>query len=379
MFFSVNRAELVPMTSARESALMINNATQTSVDKLESVAYNIYTPVEGASYAHHPHITKYKNKFYAIYSLGKKNEEDIGQKMMLSVSSDAENWSEPTVLADIAAQNGTNSVVIPAGLYSTDNMLIAYYGSYDYRDDCLVYDEDGNALRPADENVKKTNWKMYAAYTADGINWTHLDMDFSPACNYGPFQTKSGRLIITGGLNAPYSDDISGLSGWQDSVIDPSETVGSGEVSLITEGAVYQLDNGILRMLFRTDAGVLYCSESYDDGMNWTCPYPTNFVSDTSKFAIGRLNNGTYFWIGNPDGDNDRTPLSVCLSKDGVNFDRRYIIRDETYDLKFSGLYKGGVYGYPSYLVDDGYLYIIYSKHKESIEVTKILLADLKY
>ena len=67
----------------------------------------------------------------------------------------------------------------------------------------------------------------------------------------------------------------------------------------------------------------------------------------------------------------------LCVSEDGENFDRHYTLRDEPYTKKYPGLYKGGVYGYPVSLVHDGYLYVIYSKHKEAIEVTRVALSDI--
>ena len=61
-----------------------------------------------------------------------------------------------------------------------------------------------------------------------------------------------------------------------------------------------------------------------------------------------------------------------------MNFNKRYIIRDETdYQMQQSGIAKGGSFAYPTTLIKDGYMYIIYSKQKEIIEVTKFDLGQI--
>jgi len=40
-------------------------------------------------------------------------------------------------------------------------------------------------------------------------------------------------------------------------------------------------------------------------------------------------------------------------------------------------MYKLGMYGYPHTLIRNGYLYVIYSKRKEGIEVTRVALSEL--
>ena len=81
--------------------------------------------------------------------------------------------------------------------------------------------------------------------------------------------------------------------------------------------------------------------------------------------------------MGSPIPGSDRNPLMLCLSDNGTDFSQQYILRNERYEQQIEGLYKGGVYGYPSVTITEDSMYIIYSKHKEAIEVTKIDLASL--
>ena len=78
-----------------------------------------------------------------------------------------------------------------------------------------------------------------------------------------------------------------------------------------------------------------------------------------------------------PGGPLPRCPLVLSLSADGEDFSEEYILRDEGYDLRFEGRWKGGIYGYPHTLVHEGYLYIIYSLRKEGVGLTRLALADI--
>lgn len=74
-----------------------------------------------------------------------------------------------------------------------------------------------------------------------------------------------------------------------------------------------------------------------------------------------------------------RTPLSIFVSEDGYNFDKQYIIRDETdYTMQQDGLYKGGAFAYPEAIIQGDYLYVLYSKEKEVMEITRIAIQDIK-
>ncbi len=68
--------------------------------------------------------------------------------------------------------------------------------------------------------------------------------------------------------------------------------------------------------------------------------------------------------------------MVVATSRDGVVFDRHYIVGDITGTKpRMPGLAKGGVYGYPTCDIANGKMYIIFSRNKEDIYVTKV---DLK-
>ena len=51
-------------------------------------------------FCHHPHITAYKDKLYAMWSNGKQGEGEIGQRILYAVSKDGETWTKPCVLLE---------------------------------------------------------------------------------------------------------------------------------------------------------------------------------------------------------------------------------------------------------------------------------------
>jgi hypothetical protein len=149
----------------------------------------------------------------------------------------------------------------------------------------------------------------------------------------------------------------------------------------LCEGSFYQTDDGVLHMLLRntskTNARCLWLTESRDNGATWSAPVETEFSDTNAKFHFGRLPNKRFYYVGNPIG-RDRTPLVLSLSRDGVTFDRHFILGDTHYEQRKPGHAKGGQYGYPHTLIHDGSLYVIVSRRKEAVEVLRVALEELR-
>ncbi len=68
---------------------------------------------------------------------------------------------------------------------------------------------------------------LWAMTTTDGQHWSQpIDMHAPIVPNHGPQPTRSGRLVISGNISFPYSDDPSGLSGWTMTGIYPADMAG---------------------------------------------------------------------------------------------------------------------------------------------------------
>lgn len=348
------------------------------------------------SYSHHASIVYFKGSFYAIWSNGRVHEDDPGQRVLLSTSPDFYRWTKPEPLADIRMGEHSELVLTAAGFHEHAGTLTAYFGQYEYAKENI---ENGHATKIGRHSGHRDT-SLWAMTTTDGANWSepqNISVPIVP--NHGPQKTASGRLIISGNIMFPYTDDPAGRSGWRtagiydrakhDGICDDSEffwevAEKQGWPVGLCEGSFYQTDDGTIRMLLRATgpgfAGKLWATESRDDGETWSPPAETDFSDNNTKFHFGRLPDGRFYYVGSPDPlpRGRRNPLVLSVSEDGVRFDKHYILGDETFDKRFEGMHKGGTYGYPHTLVHDGYLYVIVSIWKERVAVIRTHIDSIR-
>ncbi len=350
----------------------------------------VHEPAAEWTYSHHPHLAFFKGRYHLIWSSGRVNEDDLGQRVLTASSADFRTWTAPRVLAD--SQTGTTSerVLTAAGLYASSAGLAAYIGQYEYDSASLV-----EGVRPrGDARHCHTGCQIWL--TPDGESWRPIGAVGLPIVpNHGPQAIAGGRLILVGNVMFPFTDDPTGLTGWRAAglfppelaaeVVDDSEGFQTLQARLgwpvsLCEGAFYQTGDGRLHMLLRCGTGRrLWLSESSDRGQTWSPPRPTEFTDNQAKFHFGRLPDGRHYYVGNPDADPHwgRHRLVLSLSEDGCRFDRHFVIADEPFTMKRPGLHKGGQYGYPHSLVHDGALLVACTRQKEAVEVFRIKLAEL--
>lgn len=366
---------------------MIRNHPEKITKKLPAEQIMLYTPVAGASYCHHASVCHFQGRFYAIWSNGFEGEDECGQRVMLSVSENGVAWSSPRVLVAPAEITDAQGVLTAAGFHVCNDTLMACFGHYAYID---------MENRIATGSNYKDTFMGYVS-THDGETWTKPVKTALPIVpNHGPQATSTGRLIISGNIMFPHTDDPMGLTGYTLAGIygdafghlpprdDPDSihmvTPAQGwPCRMICEGSFYETDDQTLHMLLRSCTDRLWVSHSHDNGETWSSPEPTDFANDSSKFHCGRLPDGRYYVVSNakPGGAELRNPLVLSLSRDGEDFDEEYILRDETYEMQFEGRWKGGIYGYPHTLIHEGMMYIIYSLRKEAVAITRLPLANI--
>ena len=341
----------------------------------------IYRPDTEWTYSHHPAIAFFNGRFCAIWSNGRENEDDTGQRVLISTSADFHAWTEPRPLVDTLQGRHSELVLTAAGFHQHAGRLVAYFGQYEYRPEVL----EGGRRRPGDQGHQDTC--LRAVTTGDGERWSEiLDVGLPIVPNHPPQKTTSGRLIIAGNIMFPYTDDPSGLSKWKKAGIYPEEmeeevyddSEGFWKVRErrgwspgLCEGSFYQTDDGVLHMLLRSGQKRLWVTESSDDGRTWSWPLATGFTDNNTKFHLGRLPDNRFYYVGCPDPEGARNPLILSLSEDGVRFDHHFVITDQIYEQKKEGLHKGGEYGYPHTLIHEGFLYIIVSRCKEGMEIIR--------
>lgn len=342
--------------------------------RVESVF--IYRPTTEWTYSHHPSLTFFKGRFYAIWSNGRQDEDAPGQRVLTASSADFDNWTTPRPLVDsVTNDNGVERLLTAAGFHQYDGQLVAYFGNY---------------------GPHRETPHLQAVTTTDGENWSAVrEIGLPVIPNHPPQKTATGRLILSGHISYPWTDDPSGLTGWHMTGIYPDSMAATitddpssfwdvakiqGWPAALCEGSFYQTDDGVLHMLLRNakpDGNRLWLTESRDNGTTWSTPIETEFSDTSAKFHFWRLPDGRFYYLGNPIGSG-RTPLVLSLSRDGVSFDQHFILGDTHYEQRREGRWKGGEYGYPHSIIHDGYLYVIVSRQKEAIEVLRVALADLE-
>ncbi|MDO8541968.1 MAG: exo-alpha-sialidase [Opitutaceae bacterium] len=327
----------------------------------------VYRPETEWTYSHHPFISFFRGRFYAIWSNGRQDQDAAGQRVLMSTSADFSHWEPPHPLIDSRSER----ILTAGGLHVHNNELVAFFGSQ--------------------EAGVEASW-MEAVIMRDGQPWRSVpDMALPVASNHGPFPLASGRLLIcSSGPWFSYTDDPRGITGWRTGGLYPQSTAGSsGErkaiaqqkkwPSVLGEPSFFQTDDGVVQMLMRNPgARRLWLTQSHDNGETWSPPVETEFSNSVSKFHFGRLPDGRFYYVGNPLGmPGPRTPLILSISRDGIRFNRHFVLGDSHFEIRRAGQGKYGEYAYPHSIVQDGHVYVIVSRQKEAIEVLRISLRDL--
>jgi len=329
------------------------------------------TPHTG-SYNHHAQLTKFQGKYHFAFSNGIADEEEAGQRTMLSTSEDGIHWSEAQCIvpADVDAGMWRNTI----GLYSDDSQLVAWT---DTKWDKVRSTEPGmSSCGPA------TKSRLDAYVSSDGENWEpREDLGDDVVFFEAPRPTQDGTVLTggsaQGGAVALRWDADDPASPPEILPLGKSESGGSFPYG---EATWYQTDDGRIWMYWRDEAASLrlYLSLSEDDGNTWTPPTITDFPDSVSRVYAGRLSDGRFYLIGNAYPKLlDRMHLMIAISEDGAKFSKIYTLLDDPTAQRVRGTLKLDGYQYPCGLVDGDKLLIGYSINKEDIECGIVNISDL--
>ena len=346
----------------------------------------IFEPTEEWNYAHHPGIAYFKGRYFVSFSSGRNHEDDAGQRFMYAVSDDFEDWSPARLLQD--APDPAHDVLSPGGFWVDGDRIIAFYSMFSYKDEALK----NGSRRPG--SAGRIRRGCFYKVSTDGDNWSEPVSLGDTYIHGNIIRLKSGRLLSVGGNNCAWNDTSDVLSGWKTSLIypdgypkgndsaDSSEGVfadtPAGLVSdtnvALCEGDAIQAKGGTLYMYLRSGTPYLWVSESHDEGETWSLPEPTRFTDNRTKFDLGQLPDGRYYYVGTPDPFPPRTrhTLVLSISEDGLNWKHHYLLADAQYKGRYPGIDKNGVYGYPAALIRDGYMHVAFSINKEKLAVLRV-------
>lgn len=153
---------------------------------------------------------------------------------------------------------------------------------------------------------------------------------------------------------------------------DPDGPEGPGSWIVNPEGAVRRFFGDGQRSKF------LYRSVSRDGGETWPAPVRTNYPDAGSKNFAGRLSNGWYSLINNPNPDS-RDPLGISFSRDGWKFGLPLALRSGAPEQRYPGRAKNRFsLQYPHAIEKNGSLWVIHSTTKEDIEIPEHRIADFR-
>jgi len=348
-------------------------------------------------YSHFPFITYFNGQLIAMWH-ATEGDEISGEKedILLSFSTDFLNWTA-TMKFPIADEYKKRGIIQPGGFYIHNNTMNMYFSTAQ-----KIVDKKNKA--------RFEDAKLYYITTENGKTFSEpVDMGKNIWMVMQPVKTSTGKTICAGSFTFLYTDDEKALGGFEKTSYLPKEVY---EKYDDTECAYYEtgkhiglpvhlleptlLDygNGNLKILFRSRdnrefvqlENELYTHEVGDglyatdstDGVNWSPVYRTEFTNNDSRFSGGRLSDGRFYIVSNPNRLGLRLPLVLSLSEDGENFDKHYIIREDFNNIRNMGLYKQYGCQYPHSFEHDGFLYVIYSVCKEDVHISRISLKDLK-
>ena len=345
----------------------------------------VYEATENAQYSHHPYLCRFNGRFIALFSNGVVHEDDAGQRAVISYSDDFKTWTTPKQLE---VTGNPKSVDTACGLFVYDNVLYVYVGTYSY-DKAHTQESGGRVF----EDKGHENTRLYVLTSKDGVHFSKpIDTGLKMVPNMTPKLMKNGEVVICGNFLMPVNKRFArNPNAWEvfgldtEQVVDDSETFYKvsehlGIETVVCECDIFEKDDGTYISLFRSQKkeffGLLYVSQS-KDLRTWSLPEKTAFTNDTTKFSVGRLKDGRFFYVGNSVVGGGRNPLVLSMSKDGENFTEHFVLGEEKPPIKYRGFAKFGAYGYPYAFEEDGYLYVIYSTNKEDVGACRVKISEL--
>src|SRR5690606_391300 len=184
----------------QEDLFRNNYFGNSEIKKLDIKKAVIYSPRDVWHDTHHPSIVFFKDKFYAVFSNGVKGEDDTGQRILISKSTDFKKWDLPEILKEPKLANDEIPYTLtPGGIFVHQDKLT------------LLYTENNIG-----EKYARLNVAFYMINSEDGISWSQperLNVNLFPS--HRPSVLKIGRWLITGNDAVYYTDDINGLKAWK--------------------------------------------------------------------------------------------------------------------------------------------------------------------
>lgn len=322
---------------------------------------------EEYKFCHHPCLIAFRDQLFCIWSNGKVGEDEVGQRLAVSVSDNGRQWSSVKPLLNLEQlEQFDQHVFVATGLLVREDKLVAFY-----------------TITPGKNFHEDT--ALYFSESSDGENWTDPFRITDGFFINPPVVVNGGRLLLGGELVAEsdretrrskliYHDGQSLRVGWSVAEID------EGDISRIG----YAEPNFIDRQhdvvaLFRNYTGKLLVSRSKDHGQSWEPLSDSRIPDSTARFATGSLPGGVRYIVSNALHEKfDRRALLISLSTDqGESFSRVFVLRDEPAEKRFDGQHKMNGWQYPHGYLWKNKFFVVHSVNKEDVALSVLKLKTL--
>ncbi len=320
-------------------------------------------------------LIPFKGRLYAQWQASARDEDSSDTHVRYARSDDGQHWQPPEPLYP-AGQGGT--MHSNGGWWTDGETLVAYINVW-----------------PDGFQSRKGGWTE-AMTSRDGTRWSapqrvrdSAGLPVDGVIEQDPHALPDGRIVTAFHLRpgmhvAPFvTDDPLGLTGWRRGVMAtlPSD---NADMSRALEPSTFQRrrdGRDCVVMVFRDQASTYrqLASESCDGGLHWSTPALTNMPDARAKQSAGNLADGSAYLVNAPNSDRARIPLAITLSRDGIVFDRAFLLRGQgdLPALRTAGRYKRPGYHYPKSVLWNDQLYVVYAVNKEDIVLTRVPVAAL--
>ncbi len=325
----------------------------------------------GNTYNHAPMLAHWNGKFYVQYLAHEYQENGTPTETYLMSSADGKTWSAPSrTFPAIEVQPGQFTIAHQRmGFYvATDGRLLtlSFYGLPDNPNNGQGI---GRAVREIykDGRLGPIYFIRYNANSKipqpDRANWfpfykTAPDTGFITACD----ELLNNKLMTQQWWEEDRSDD-----GFY-------ALAGNDEFSAKGFCFFHRKDGKVVGLWKEAWAAL-----SDDEGKTWSKPVVISSKPEgTAKEWGQRLDNGRYALVYNPSGTDERLPLAILTSDDGITFTNLRVVHGDIPPLRFAGRFKdiGAQYvrgiaeGNGNPPGDD--LWVVYSVNKEDLWISKI-------
>lgn len=261
--------------------------------------------------------------------------------MMARLSPGSDTWSAPELLVEVPGHSLGQPVFL---LHPTNGELWFFFNV-----------------------IMEDHWTSAQPYWMRSTDSGHTWQPAQQLMDYPGLMFRSKPFLLPGRIILPAYDEVT----WQSRMLISDD---DGQSWRLTEPLTTPLGNihpcivqradGSLLAYLRTGGksvdGVIWRTESRDNGDTWSNPTPTPLPNPNAGIDLIRTNTGALLLAHNPISTG-RTTLSVAWSTEDETWPHQQILHDEP-----------GEYSYPTLLQSaDGTIHMVYTYRREHIQYAR--------